>query len=332
MAEKWQITPNTVRDMCFRRLDLSSVSKFRHLLEKWMLGDPFPLSRILKQHVPESRHRKIDSVLAKEKVVAGVSRQITESSVKAARRLDENFNFSTDPETAKKLKVLAVMKGVTANDWLGDIMSDVIESEYKKWLGNQLEVPKPEEKKEVKMEDEAQLNNVRELYSKLHEITRPSQSVQKVSRSTKKPRDKERERRLREAIGKYLTQNLNWGKFKLRSEATLEFQNSSSTVLCKYSSYSPELHRWFWGVGYKYWSQWDDNCSLALLADSRDGASCSLLFLESKEAMCLFKKCSESGGEKKINLRTYKSDGLLHLQEWKEYDVAKNIKKLEFQN
>ena len=45
--------------------------------------------------------------------------------------------------------------------------------------------------------------------------------------------------------------------------------------------------------------------------------------------MHLFKECSESGDEKKINLRFKKSDGLPHLQEWQEYDVEKNIRKIE---
>lgn len=36
----------------------------------------------------------------------------------------------------------------------------------------------------------------------------------------------------------------------------------------------------------------------------------------------------ESGGEKNINLRFYKSDGMLHIQEWQDFDVKGKINKI----
>lgn len=161
--------------------------------------------------------------------------------------------------------------------------------------------------------------------SELHETAQIIRPVRKGSISIKKPRDPEKEKQLKEAVGKAL----NWGEFKLISKTVLEFQNSPSKVLCKYSSYLPEQDRWFWGVGRKYWSKWDDNSYLSLLMENEDKASYSFLLLKPKEALYLFNKCGESGGEKKINLRSYKSDGLPHLQEWQDYDVKKNIRKIE---
>lgn len=164
-----------------------------------------------------------------------------------------------------------------------------------------------------------------DFYESHYKDSGKSNQVRKSPISIKKPRDPEKEKQLREAVGKAL----NWGEFNLISKTVLEFQNSPSKVLCKYSSYSPEQNKWFWGVGRKYWSKWDDNSYLALLIENEDQASYSFLLLKPKEASYLFTKCSEHGGEKKINLRFYKSDGLPHLQEWQDYDVEKNIRKIE---
>ena len=150
-------------------------------------------------------------------------------------------------------------------------------------------------------------------------------TVKQASVSIKRLRDPEKERQLKEAVGKAL----GWGDFRLVSNTVLEFQNPRLRVLCKYSSYSPELDRWFWGVGRKYWSKWNENSYLALLMQNEDYQTYSFILLKSKDASILFTKCSESAGEKKINLRFYKSDCIPHFQEWQEYDVKKNIRKIE---
>jgi len=162
---------------------------------------------------------------------------------------------------------------------------------------------------------ESRQSNSKKTDSEFHK------TIGKSSNLIKKRRDPEKEKQLREAVGKAL----NWGKFRLVSNTVLEYLNSPQKVLCKYSSYSPEQDRWFWGVGHKYWSEWDDDSYLALLMGNKDQTSYSFLLLKPKEALCLFPKCSEHGGEKKINLRVYKSDGKLHFQEWQDYDVENNI-------
>lgn len=148
--------------------------------------------------------------------------------------------------------------------------------------------------------------------------------IQRNRKSQKKARNLKKERELKLAVGKML----KWGDFNLISNSILDFQNSQKKVLCNYSSYSIEYDRWFWGVSRKYWSEWDDNFYLALLMENKDKESYSFLFLQPEDALHLFPMCSESGSDKKINLRFYKSDGMLHLQEWKEYDVKKNTRKI----
>ena len=145
-------------------------------------------------------------------------------------------------------------------------------------------------------------------------------------RSVKKPRNLKKERELKLAVGK----KLNWGDFHISSNSIIDFQNSPKKILCNYSSYSSDYNRWFWGVSKKYWSEWDDNFYLALLMENEDKQSYSFLLLEPKDAIHLFPLCSESGGDKKINLRLYKSDSLLHLQEWQEYDVKKNTIRIDY--
>lgn len=175
---------------------------------------------------------------------------------------------------------------------------------------------------------ESHHKNSQQSNSKLHETTQTSQSARRASPSIRKPRDTTKENQLKKCVGKQLKREQNWGEFEFSSKSVLKFQNSPSKVLCKYSSYSTDPEKWFWGVGKKYWSKWDDNFYLALLMENEDQISYSFLLLKPKEAMRLFKDCSESGGEKKINLRKY-NDGLLHLQEWQDYDVKKNIRKIE---
>ncbi len=150
-----------------------------------------------------------------------------------------------------------------------------------------------------------------------------SKSIKSFSSGTKKPRDPQKEKELKNAVGRAL----NWGNFRLYSNSMLEYYNSDKKVLCKYSSYSSEYKRWFWGVASKYWKNWDNNTYLALLMENDDLENYSYLLLEPNDAKFLLtKKCSESNGEKKINLRFYTSGGKYHLQEWQEYSVEKNTK------
>lgn len=138
VAQKWQITTQTVQAMCVKRLELPSVFKFRDLLEKWMLGDPKPLLGLLKRFTPSRFHAEIETLLTEGKTSTNSLRFNTHQSfLKAPQRLDENFNFSIDPETAKKLKVLSVMNGLSTSDWLKSILTDVVRREYQIWLNSQ---------------------------------------------------------------------------------------------------------------------------------------------------------------------------------------------------
>ena len=174
---------------------------------------------------------------------------------------------------------------------------------------------------------ESHQNSSQKSNSKSPETSQASQLIKRTSPSKKKPRDVEREKQLKKSVGENLRREHNWGKCTLKN-TVLEFHNSESKVLCKYSSKS-ENGTWFWGVGIKYWSEWDDNNYLALLMENEDQVSYSFLFLKSKDAIRLFERCGEDNrGEKKINLRLYK-DGRLHFQDWQDYDVRNDIRKIK---
>jgi len=143
-----------------------------------------------------------------------------------------------------------------------------------------------------------------------------------VSSIDKKKRNPEKEKELKLAVGK----SLNWGKFSLSSNTMLNFFEGNKKVLCKYSSYSEQNKGWFWGVGQKYLDNWDDYTYLALAMENDNKKNYSVLIIKPNDAFSLLNnRCSESNNEKKINLRFFNNEGKYLLQEWKEYDVDKNL-------
>lgn len=152
-----------------------------------------------------------------------------------------------------------------------------------------------------------------------------NQSSTRTHLSLKKPRNPKKERDLKLAVGK----SLNWGSHKLSSASLLIFNNGERRILCKYSSFSTDQNRWFWGVSSKYWSEWKDNDYLALIMENDDLETYSFLLINPNDARKLFTKCSESNGEKKINLRFYKGDGKMHFQEWQDFVVRDKITMLK---
>lgn len=131
VAQKWQIAKQTVQDMCTRVLGLDGVSKFRHLLETWVLGNPTPLLEHLKKYTSPRFHSELEKIILQKNSDVLLNDKSITSPLKISERLDETFNFSVNPEIAKKLKVLSEMKGISTADWLKNMVTGVIEREYK---------------------------------------------------------------------------------------------------------------------------------------------------------------------------------------------------------
>ena len=136
--------------------------------------------------------------------------------------------------------------------------------------------------------------------------------------SERKKRDTARESALKYALG-YNLKN-KFGPFTIEGQSQLVFNGTQ--VLCKFSSFHDDQSRWFWGVSSVYWQNWESTDYLALIMENEGHDGYSYIILDSEEAQFLFNACSESGGEKKINMHVYADDNLARFQEWKDFDVA----------
>jgi len=133
---------------------------------------------------------------------------------------------------------------------------------------------------------------------------------------------------LRESLGDSIKSELKEGPYE-KEDSQLIFPHSGKRFLCKYSSFERDHSRWFWGVSQKYWANWGSKDHLGLIMENEDGQGFSYLLLDSQESLELFKRCSESNGEKKINMRNYVGGGGVRIQEWQEFDIRTRIKPLE---
>ena len=143
--------------------------------------------------------------------------------------------------------------------------------------------------------------------------------------SSRKKRDTALEAALKNALGKKLKDQ--FGPFTLKGQSQLIF--NGARVLCKFSSFHSDQSRWFWGVSKIYWQSWELIDYLALIMENENGDRHSYILMDSKEAQTLFDACSESAGEKKINMRIYMDDEIVRFQEWKEFDAEKRLLPLE---
>jgi len=154
-----------------------------------------------------------------------------------------------------------------------------------------------------------------------HRIIRPATSSTSPIR---KKRDTALEAAIKKALGDQL--KAEFGDFVTKGQSQLVFNNTR--VLCKYSSFHNDQSRWFWGVSKIYWQHWQENDYLALIFENDVGNQFSYLLLDSDEAKRLFGYCSESNGEKKINMRIYADDDKVRFQEWKGFDIQERTRTL----
>jgi hypothetical protein len=127
----YDVTYQTIGDLCRRRLGLKSINEFHSLLEKWLSGDYMPLMEILKKNTKEKNNQKISEFFG---VTSGPSFQ---RDVPKLDLQDESFTFRLRANIAKKLKVLSVMGGESLPAWLSKTICQVVEEQYKNWLSKQ---------------------------------------------------------------------------------------------------------------------------------------------------------------------------------------------------
>lgn len=148
------------------------------------------------------------------------------------------------------------------------------------------------------------------------------------SAEDRKARNLEMEVILKKSLGDIIKRDLNEESYE-KINSQLIFPRSGNKFLCKYSRFERDHSKWFWGVSRKYWANWTSKDHLALIMENEDGQGFSYVMLDSKESFELFKRCSESDGQKKINMRIYLSGGGIRIQEWQEFDIGTRIKPIQ---
>lgn len=156
--------------------------------------------------------------------------------------------------------------------------------------------------------------------------TAPQMVNEKVSKpSERKQRDPALEAALKTSLGTQLKKQ--FGDFRSEGQSLLAFRGAR--VLCKYSSFHHDQARWFWGVSKTYWHNWANTDYLALIYENEAGNEYSYILLDAAETKELFRACSVSNDEKKINMRIYIDDHMARFQEWKEFDVNSRTQPLQ---
>jgi hypothetical protein len=152
--------------------------------------------------------------------------------------------------------------------------------------------------------------------------------------TTRRQRDPELEASLKASVCQLIKNELK-ESFVPRSDSQFVFSPSGRRYLCKYSSCRRDQFRWFWGVSQRYWGDWSGKDHLVLILENEEqrGRGYSFLLLDPSSSKELLKRCGESNGEKKINMRVYMtSKGEVRLQEWQELPIEDKIKPVLFRS
>ena len=155
-------------------------------------------------------------------------------------------------------------------------------------------------------------------------IRRPQISTANTTYSSRKKRDTELEKLLKLSLGNSL--KTSWGSFDLKGQSVLDF--GDKRIICKYSSFSEDQLKWFWGVSKIYWENWQDTDYLALILENDDKDGFSYLLFNADEARRLLNECVEVDGDKKISMRIYADNGKTHLEKWRSYSVEDRMGKI----
>jgi len=142
VSQSWNIGEQTIRDLNWRRVGFDSIQDFRGLLDKWVQGDPNPLTDALIRHTSSQYHQEIGKFFDQDKFAAikkssGRSLPQEKFDGRRAMTMGETFSFQLHPGIAKKLKVLALVAEISPADWLVNELPEVIEKQYTAWLTKQ---------------------------------------------------------------------------------------------------------------------------------------------------------------------------------------------------
>ena len=114
----------------------------------------------------------------------------------------------------------------------------------------------------------------------------------------------------------------NWGNLTLIKSWLIPDDNRKR-ILTLYSNRFVRYGKWWFGVTYNAWRNWNDTDYLALLMREHD--KCNFVLLNPEEAKYLFSKINPARDDsKKINI--WESiPGRIHIQEWQEFPFAERM-------
>ena len=134
-SKKYSVEGPTISDLQTRRLGIKGIIKWRGLLEDWISGDSEPLNKVLLQSTEIAHQNTIRDFFDKSEIET-VSKNDFNS---AEFEIEESFDFNTSQDTAKKIKVLALMSGISESQWLEKNIPEMVNNKYNQWLKNQRE-------------------------------------------------------------------------------------------------------------------------------------------------------------------------------------------------
>lgn len=126
-------TYQTIEDLIRRRLGLERIDDFHALIEKWMEGQPAELRDLLLSHSDPAMRANVRDFFE----TGGAVEMVREFGGPSASRPQtlEQFTFSLDRETAKKLRVLALMDDSDGTSgWLSNAIPKLIDDRYREFL------------------------------------------------------------------------------------------------------------------------------------------------------------------------------------------------------
>ena len=131
-SKNYDVTYQTIGDLCRRRLGLKNIDQFHGLLEKWIAGNAEPLMSVLISKTASRNHYKIRDYFGRK------NHEFVVENTRPPGSEEESFTIRLPRDIAKRLKVLSLMSGDSLPKWLSEVVTQVVEQRYKEWLATQI--------------------------------------------------------------------------------------------------------------------------------------------------------------------------------------------------
>lgn len=134
VATKYNVAYQTIGDGCRRRLNLINIKEFRDLLEGYYsTNNPNNLISLLKQHTnSKGQHEKIMQFFKMESDKE-IDLEAVTPLVFSSKKVDEVISFRLSQESARQLKAISSLQGMSVSEWVAETIKKSVEQELKNW-------------------------------------------------------------------------------------------------------------------------------------------------------------------------------------------------------